>query len=351
METIHTFQGKDSITGPLVRHNVPSGARQIHRGEGVEGRQDLPRDSSQDYEAVARGTLESMQPPPPQVTRSEPRERSAQFHLQKGWISAALPTDKYTKFHKRAQESRSFVLPNKTDDGYVSIFLQHHGNHCLLTPLDQCAHPHCCRSAAPDVSLVAPDCDSRACLARSRHADIPARYRRMGQMTVPSLTLTHYTEFQESHDIVLMSAANVIDPRNCAALPLACRPTMNQSLARWRVRLAAVARALSCFGRPLLTVLSCHCALPALNMRGEPSGTDLTPMQGRVLSTLMHLFWLNDEKYAKHVHCFNHRQRDFHWNQVVNEVIGIAQQKVKTMTQDAEDGAFTFEGLKSRNLT
>jgi hypothetical protein len=86
-------------------------------------------------------------------------------------------------------------------------------------------------------------------------------------------------------------------------------------------------------------------------MRGEPSGTDLTPMQGRVLSTLMHLFWLNDEKYAKHVHCFNHRQRDFHWNQVVNEVIGIAQQKVKTMTQDAEDGAFTFEGLKSRNLT
>lgn len=176
-----------------------------------------------------------------------------EFHLQRGWVSAALPTEKYAKFHKRAQESRSFVLPNKTDDGYVSIFLQHHGHHCLLTPLDQ--------------------------------------YRRMGPMTVPSLTLTHYTEFQDSHDIVLM--------------------------------------------------------------RGEAAGADatITPMQGRVLSTLMHLFWLNDEKYAKHVHCFNHRQRDFHWDQVVAEVIGIAQQKVKTMTKDAEDGAFTFAGLKNRELT
>ncbi len=56
-------------------------------------------------------------------------------------------------------------------------------------------------------------------------------------------------------------------------------------------------------------------------------------------------------RYAKHVHCFNHRQRDFHWDQVVAEVIGIAQQKVKTMTKDAEDGAFTFAGLKNRELT
>jgi hypothetical protein len=36
---------------------------------------------------------------------------------------------------------------------------------------------------------------------------------------------------------------------------------------------------------------------------------------------------------------------------VVAEVLGIAQQKVKTMTKDAEDGAFTVAGLKNRELT
>jgi hypothetical protein len=52
-----------------------------------------------------------------------------------------------------------------------------------------------------------------------------------------------------------------------------------------------------------------------LVVRGEAAGADatITPMQGRVLSTLMHLFWLNDEKCARahpHTQSCTHARSD-----------------------------------------
>ena len=77
------------------------------------------------------------------------------------------------------------------------------------------------------------------------------------------------------------------------------------------------------------------------------SGAQLSMADGKVLATLMHLFWLNDEKYARHVQMFNHRQRDFHWEQVLEEVLGIAQKKKKRQLKDAMEGAYSYEGKRT----
>lgn len=98
-----------------------------------------------------------------------------EYHATRDCISAIIPADSYTQLHTKASLCPFFLYPLPRDSGYEFLYSQFSGHRCFFT------------------SLI--------------------NYQRHGENAPVCLTLSHYTELQESKGIVLMAGevdANVL---------------------------------------------------------------------------------------------------------------------------------------------
>ncbi|KAI8375602.1 ATP11 protein-domain-containing protein [Choanephora cucurbitarum] len=96
-------------------------------------------------------------------------------HANKDCITAAIPSDVYNKLYEHGQKYPMFVVPMPREEGVEFFFLQFNFNQCNFTSL--------------------------------------LEYKTKGTEARPFLTLTHFTELQESKGIVLMKGDINDDPR------------------------------------------------------------------------------------------------------------------------------------------
>ncbi|KAK6917648.1 ATP11 [Dillenia turbinata] len=88
------------------------------------------------------------------------------YHLGRGHIGASMKAKLYHLLEQRAAQCRYFVIPLWRGSGYTTMFLQVQMPHMLFTGLED--------------------------------------YKARGTQAAPYFTVTHYTEFAESKDLVLI---------------------------------------------------------------------------------------------------------------------------------------------------
>ncbi|XP_055805966.1 uncharacterized protein LOC129874670 isoform X1 [Solanum dulcamara] len=92
--------------------------------------------------------------------------KNEQYHLGRGHIAASMKSKLYKLLEQRASSCRYFVIPLWKGSGYTTMFVQVQAPHILITGLED--------------------------------------YKARGTQAAPYFTVSYYTEFAESKDLVLV---------------------------------------------------------------------------------------------------------------------------------------------------